>query len=145
LAAENLAAGVSLTWTASFTEDIDGYAVYRSGEEGGDFEEVGKTTLETVTYLDESAREGITYYYYVTAYKTAADDLVVSTRSDTISLTRTTPTSEQEGFSFLGLGFLQLALVGLVSLVVLVPLGYFVYKRVLPNKGGNQKSPPEPA
>ncbi|MDD9206008.1 Ig-like domain-containing protein, partial [Georgenia sp. 10Sc9-8] len=62
--------GILLGWTASESEGVDGYHVYRATEAGvaTDGEPLsGPTPLSVPVYLDNTAEADTTYYYVVTA------------------------------------------------------------------------------
>ena len=47
--------------------DLNGYRIYRSLEQDGNFEEIAEVGGTVTTYLDEEVINNLTYYYYVTA------------------------------------------------------------------------------
>ena len=72
---ESMDSAIDLTWGAVDADDLDGYNVYRGTESGvgtsGDPLEGG---LSETGYTDESAENGTTYYYVVTAVDTADNE-----------------------------------------------------------------------
>ena len=72
---ESMDSAIDLTWGAVDADDLDGYNVYRGTESGvgtsGDPLEGG---LSEAGYTDESAENGTTYYYVVTAVDTADNE-----------------------------------------------------------------------
>ena len=72
---ESMDSAVDLTWGAVDADDLGGYNVYRDTESGvdasGDPLEGG---LSETGYTDESAENGTTYYYVVTAVDTADNE-----------------------------------------------------------------------
>ena len=59
--------GVFLTWDVVDAEDLAGYRVYRSSAPSGPFELLNAAIVVEASYVDETAEEGRTYYYAVTA------------------------------------------------------------------------------
>jgi Abnormal spindle-like microcephaly-assoc'd, ASPM-SPD-2-Hydin len=57
---------VSLSWTASTSQGILGYDVYRGTTSGGPYSEIGTVTGTGTTYTDNTVLSGDTYYYVVT-------------------------------------------------------------------------------
>tara|TARA_Y100000748_G_scaffold48414_1_gene36894 strand:+ start:11417 stop:14836 length:3420 start_codon:yes stop_codon:yes gene_type:complete len=47
--------------------DLNGYKIYRSLSEDGNFDEIAEVDANETTYLDEEVVNNLTYYYYVTA------------------------------------------------------------------------------
>ena len=47
--------------------ELNGYRIYRSLEQDGNFEEIAEVGGTVTTYLDEEVINNLTYYYYVTA------------------------------------------------------------------------------
>ena len=72
---ESMDSAIDLTWGAVDADDLDEYNVYRDTESGvgtsGDPLEGG---LSETGYTDESAENGTTYYYVVTAVDTADNE-----------------------------------------------------------------------
>jgi len=61
---------VVLSWTASDSEDVIGYNVYRGQQPGPpytDFAKLNTSPIPTTTYKDSSVSAGVTYYYVATA------------------------------------------------------------------------------
>ena len=59
--------GIFLTWDVVEVEDLAGSRVYRSGARTGPFELLNAVIVVEASYADETAVEGRTYYYAVTA------------------------------------------------------------------------------
>lgn len=71
---EDQGGSIKLDWTASSSTDITGYKVFRSTTEATkDFKELVKTEKSIVTFTDNTAVIGTTYYYIVRAYKTTQE------------------------------------------------------------------------
>lgn len=60
--------GVRLNWAASATEGIEGYNIYRSEGDTGNYINIASVEANTNIYLDEDVESGGTYYYMVKAY-----------------------------------------------------------------------------
>ncbi len=58
---------VFLTWNENRESDLAGYYVYRSAKNDKGFERLTDKLLARTTFSDESVKNGITYYYIVTA------------------------------------------------------------------------------
>lgn len=58
---------VFLTWNENKERDLAGYNVYRSLKSGGEFAKLTEKALNRTTFSDETVRQGMTYYYTVTA------------------------------------------------------------------------------
>jgi hypothetical protein len=57
---------VALSWQPSASTDVTGYLVYRSTTPGAGFSPL-TTTLDALSYTDETVANGKTYYYVVTS------------------------------------------------------------------------------
>jgi hypothetical protein len=81
---------VILSWTASATPDITGYAVFRGTTSGGESSTpLNSTPINGTSYVDENVTAGGTYYYVVTAI--AADGVTQSANSNEATATVPTP------------------------------------------------------
>jgi hypothetical protein len=58
---------VFLTWNENKEADLAGYHVYRSVRSGRGYERLTATPIFRSTYSDETVRQGMTYYYVITA------------------------------------------------------------------------------
>ena len=58
---------VGLAWNASPTPTVVGYNAYRSEQDGGPYARLNGAVVVDLTYDDESAEKGLTYYYVVRA------------------------------------------------------------------------------
>jgi hypothetical protein len=56
-----------LTWTASASQGVTGYKVYRSLTNGGSYTLLTATAVTGTSYVDASVQPGLTYYYVVTS------------------------------------------------------------------------------
>lgn len=86
---------IKLDWKATTTADIDGYKIFRSGEEKNNFKEIAKTTDKNIlTFTDSQAAIGQKYYYLVRAYK-GTKESASSNTVNAISVDNLAPASPQ--------------------------------------------------
>ncbi len=67
-------ASVSLDWNNNAEGDLDGYNVYRSTISGSGYTKLNGSLVATSDYTDNTAVNGTTYYYVVTAVDTSANE-----------------------------------------------------------------------
>jgi unsaturated rhamnogalacturonyl hydrolase len=65
---------VTLDWNDNSEADLDGYNVYRSLTSGSGYGKLNVTLLSTSDYVDNTAINGTTYYYVVTAADTNGNE-----------------------------------------------------------------------
>jgi hypothetical protein len=66
---------VTLTWTASTSQSVAGYNVYRGTTSGGPYKlKVNSTQIIGTTYTDNVVQPGQTYYYVATAVDTTGNE-----------------------------------------------------------------------
>lgn len=53
-------------------ENLAGYNVYRSEQSGSGYEKIGSADAVSTTYTDDTAEEGKTYFYVITAFDNSA-------------------------------------------------------------------------
>lgn len=58
---------VSLSWTASTSQDVVGYNSYRGQTSGGPYSVINSSLDPNANYTDNSVSAGQTYYYVATA------------------------------------------------------------------------------
>jgi Domain of unknown function (DUF4082) len=58
---------VSLSWTASTSQNIRGYNVYRADVAGGNYARLTASPVSATGYIDNNVASGRTYYYVATA------------------------------------------------------------------------------
>ncbi len=63
---------IEISWYSSPDRDVMGYNVYVSSSYDGDYRYIG--TTHRLSYIDNGARNGTTYYYAVTAYDDANNE-----------------------------------------------------------------------
>ncbi|MBD3184175.1 hypothetical protein GF312_17960 [Candidatus Poribacteria bacterium] len=59
---------VVIHWYPNQEMDLDGYVIYRSPTEFGDYEEIAVTGPNTTNYVDDDVKNGLTYYYAIAAF-----------------------------------------------------------------------------
>jgi hypothetical protein len=65
---------VFLTWKENSERDLAGYHVYRATRSGGAYERLTDKPLNRSTFSDETVRQGMTYYYVITAVDKAGNE-----------------------------------------------------------------------
>jgi fibronectin type 3 domain-containing protein len=65
---------VFLTWKENSESDLAGYFVYRATRSGGPYERLNAKLLNRSTFSDETVRQGMTYYYVITAVDKAGNE-----------------------------------------------------------------------
>jgi len=58
---------VFLTWNENREKDLAGYHVYRTTKSGGEWQRLTERPINRTTYSDEKVKQGMTYYYAITA------------------------------------------------------------------------------
>jgi fibronectin type 3 domain-containing protein len=84
---------IVLNWTTPLSDGgltITGYRIFRSLSSGGSYIEIG--TSGTLSYIDNTANNGNTYYYIVKAFNTEGDSLA---SSEVLGTPSTFPSSPQ--------------------------------------------------
>ena len=59
---------VLVTWYPNQEEDLEGYIIYRSRTEFGNYDEIGSVGPGADSFVDDDVENGITYFYAVSAY-----------------------------------------------------------------------------
>jgi fibronectin type 3 domain-containing protein len=59
--------GIVITWEPNIDSDLEGYYVYRRGENEAHPTRVSPLIKQETMYLDKTFASGLTYYYSVTA------------------------------------------------------------------------------
>jgi len=63
-----------LTWNENKEQDLAGYNVYRSTKSGGKYQKLTDKAIARTTFSDETAKQGVEYYYMVTAMDKAGNE-----------------------------------------------------------------------
>ena len=58
---------VDLSWTASTSQNVIGYNIYRGNQSGGPYAKINSSLDSNTSYTDTSVGDGNTYYYVTTA------------------------------------------------------------------------------
>jgi hypothetical protein len=72
---------VSLSWTASASQNVAGYNIYRGASSGGPYTKINSTLITVDNYTDNSVQSGQTYYYVTTAVDSANVESVNSNQA----------------------------------------------------------------
>lgn len=75
---------ISLAWTASVSENVAGYNVYRATASGGPYSKQNTALIGTTSYLDSSVQSGDTFYYVATAVDTTGRESSYSNQASAI-------------------------------------------------------------
>ncbi len=73
---------VSLSWTASISQNIAGYNVYRGVQINGRFTKINTALVPTTSYQDNNVYPGDTYYYVTTAVNSQGVESVYSNEAE---------------------------------------------------------------
>ncbi len=84
---------VSLDWANNVEGDLDGYNVYRSTTSGSGYAKLNGSVVATSDYTDNTASNGTTYYYVVTAIDTSANESANSTEDSATPQDTTAPSA----------------------------------------------------
>jgi hypothetical protein len=74
---------VALNWTAS-TSTVSGYNVYRSTTNGSGYSIINSGLVGTLTYVDSTVQNGITYYYVMTAMDSSGNESKYSNQATAV-------------------------------------------------------------
>ena len=75
---------VSLSWTASTSQNVVGYNAYRSLTSGGGYTKVNTSLITSTSYIDQTVLSGVTYYYVTTAVDSQGLESVYSNQAAAI-------------------------------------------------------------
>jgi fibronectin type 3 domain-containing protein len=64
----------SLSWTANTETDLAGYKVYRATASGAYGVPIATLNNSTTSYVASGLQQGMTYFFVITAYDTAANE-----------------------------------------------------------------------
>ena len=73
----------TLNWTAS-TSTVSGYNVYRSTTSGGSYTKINSGLVTTVSYVDSTVQNGMTYYYVTTAVDSGGNESAYSNQATAV-------------------------------------------------------------
>ena len=77
----------TLTWTASTTQTVVGYNIYRGGQSGGPYTKLNASPVAATTFVDATVQAGQTYFWVVTAVDSSGTESAFSNE-----VTATVPT-----------------------------------------------------
>ena len=72
---------VGLSWTASTSQNVVGYNIYRGNQSGGPYAKINSSLDSTTAYTDTSVADGNTYYYVTTAVNSDNEESVYSNQA----------------------------------------------------------------
>ena len=72
---------VALNWTASASQNIAGYNIYRGNVSGGPYVKINTSLIAPTTYTDNNVEAGRTYYYVGTAVNTSSAESIYSNQA----------------------------------------------------------------
>jgi len=129
---------IKLTWKASSTTTIDGYKIFRSENEKTGFKNITKATKTTLTYTDNNAETGKTFYYFVRAYK-GNEESASSNTANIASVDNSAGQAETKsglaGLSDIDTNIPLLTWYNILGgILVLAGLSYLIYKTYLNQK-----------
>jgi hypothetical protein len=72
---------VNLSWTASTSQNIIGYNIYRATKSGGPYSKINSVLNASTLYTDTAVTDGTTYYYVTTAVNSSNEESVYSNQT----------------------------------------------------------------
>jgi len=75
---------VDLSWTASDSQDVTGYNVYRGAKSGGPYTKINSSLDSSTAYTDNSVVAGQTYYYVTTAVNSSNQESTYSNQAKAV-------------------------------------------------------------
>lgn len=69
---------VTVKWYPNQEEDLEGYIIYRSLKKYEDYVKIGEVSSEATSFIDRDVKNGITYYYAVSAYDHSGNESELS-------------------------------------------------------------------
>jgi Abnormal spindle-like microcephaly-assoc'd, ASPM-SPD-2-Hydin len=75
---------VNLSWTASTSQDVIGYNIYRSGTSGGPYSKINSVLNSSTLYSDTAVTDGQTYYYVTTAANSSNEESAYSNQTTAV-------------------------------------------------------------
>ena len=75
---------VSLSWTASTSQNITGYNIYRGIKSGGPYSKINPVLNASTVYTDTTVVDGQTYYYVTTAVNSTNEESAYSNQSTAV-------------------------------------------------------------
>jgi hypothetical protein len=75
---------VNLSWTASNSQNISGYNVYRGVKSGGPYSKINPVLDASTLYTDTTVADGQTYYYVTTAVNSSNEESTYSNQATAV-------------------------------------------------------------
>ena len=75
---------VSLSWSASSSQNVIGYNIYRGTKSGGPYSKINSVLNASTVYTDTSVVDGQTYYYVVTAVNSSNQESTYSNQAQAV-------------------------------------------------------------
>ena len=72
---------VNLSWTASTSQNVIGYNIYRGGKSGGPYSKINSVLDASTLYSDTAVVDGSTYYYVTTAVNSSNQESTYSNQT----------------------------------------------------------------
>ena len=75
---------VNLSWTASTSQSIIGYNIYRGVKSGGPYSKINSVLNASTLYTDTTVADGLTYYYVTTAVNSSNTESAYSNQTTAV-------------------------------------------------------------
>jgi hypothetical protein len=75
---------VNLSWTASGSQGVIGYNIYRGGTSGGPYSKINSVLDASTVYTDVTVADGQTYYYVTTAVNSSNEESGYSNQTQAV-------------------------------------------------------------
>ncbi len=75
---------VNLSWTASNSQNISGYNIYRGVKSGGPYSKINPVLNASTLYTDTTVSDGQTYYYVTTAVNSSNEESTYSNQATAV-------------------------------------------------------------
>jgi len=75
---------VALSWTASNSQGVTGYNIYRGGTSGGPYSKINSVLDASTLYTDTTVVDGQTYYYVTTAVNSSNEESGYSNQTQAV-------------------------------------------------------------
>jgi hypothetical protein len=75
---------VNLSWTASSSQNISGYNIYRGIKSGGPYSKINPVLNASTLYTDTTVADGQTYYYVTTAVNSSNEESAYSNQTTAV-------------------------------------------------------------
>jgi hypothetical protein len=75
---------VNLSWTASTSQNVTGYNIYRGVKSGGPYSKINSVLIASTVYSDTTVVDGLTYYYVTTAVNSSNQESAYSNQTQAV-------------------------------------------------------------